>query len=152
MSPIWSYSLNITYLFYSISLLRPIGVSENQAIEEAIRQSLEQHAICNGPAEESQEELSETELTAQVKSHSANVVHGKAKAIVVSRLNLWKTALPYFKRKGFLENHGLLSVTFATFTEEEDAVDLGGPRREFFHLLLVAICKDSGTLASMYCE
>jgi hypothetical protein len=85
-----------------------------------------------------------------VKSHSLKVVHGNAKAIVVSRLNLWKTALPYFKRKGFLENYGLLSVTFATFTEEEDAVDMGGPRREFFHLLLVAICKDSGTLASMY--
>ena len=59
-----------------------------------------------------------------------------------------ETALPYFRRNGFLKNPGLICVTFATFTEEEDAVDLGGPRREFFHLLLVAICKDSGILTS----
>ena len=47
-----------------------------------------------------------------------------------------------------MKNLGLLSVTFATFAEEEDAVDLGGPRKEFFHLLLQAICKDSGLLTS----
>ena len=43
---------------------------------------------------------------------------------------------------------GMLRVTFATFEGEEDAVDHGGPRREFFHLLLGAISRDSGTLIS----
>ena len=128
---------------------RPIGVSENEAIEEAIRQSIEQHAANVETVDEEKPELSEAELIAKVKAHSQKVVHGDSKAIVVSRLNLWKTAVPYFKRQGFLKSPGLIRVTFATFTEEEDAVDLGGPRREFFHLLLVAICKDSGILTSM---
>lgn len=98
---------------------------------------------------EEKPELTEAELIEKVKTHSTQVVHGEPKAVVVSRLNLWKTAIPYFKRLGFLKNPGLIRVTFATFMEEEDAVDLGGPRREFFHLLLVAICKDSGILTSM---
>lgn len=36
----------------------------------------------------------------------------------------------------------MIHVTFANFEEEEDAIDLGGPRHEFLHLLLGAICKD----------
>ena len=98
---------------------------------------------------EEKSELTEAELMKKLKTHSTQVVHGEPKAVVVSRLNLWKTAVPYFKRLGFLKNAGLIRVTFATFMEEEGAVDLGGPRREFFHLLLVAICKDSGILTSM---
>jgi hypothetical protein len=43
----------------------------------------------------------------------------------------------------------MLRVTFATFEGQEDAVDHGGPRREFFHLLLGAMSKESGTLFSM---
>ena len=42
----------------------------------------------------------------------------------------------------------MLQVTFATFESEEDAVDLGGPRREFFHLLLGPIARESGTVIS----
>ena len=47
-----------------------------------------------------------------------------------------------------MDAKSLLEVTFTSFeAEEEDAIDLGGPRREFLHLLLGAICKDSKTLA-----
>lgn len=136
---------------FFICLFRPIGISESEAVEEAIRRSIEQVEQHSADIEEVQEEktaLTDTELTSKVKEHSDRVVCGPPKPIVVSRLNLWKTALPYFKRNGFMKNPGLLSVTFATFAEEEDAVDLGGPRREFFHLLLQAICKDSGLLTS----
>ncbi|XP_046856096.1 G2/M phase-specific E3 ubiquitin-protein ligase-like [Xenia sp. Carnegie-2017] len=55
----------------------------------------------------------------------------------------------YFRRKGFLSSAGILKVSFATFEEEEDAVDQGVPRREFFHLLLGAIARDSGIMCSM---
>ena len=75
---------------------------------------------------EDKPELTEAELTSEVKRHSAEVLHGESKKVVVSRLNLWKTAVPYFKRMAFLNNPALIHVTFATFTEE-DAVDLGGP-------------------------
>ena len=98
-------------LFY-----RPIGVSENEAVEEAIRQSIEQHAANVETLVEDKPELTEEELITKVKRHSMEVVHGEAKAVVVSRLNLWKTAVPYFKRVGFLNNPGLIRVTFATFT------------------------------------
>ncbi len=67
---------------------------------------------------------------------------------VVSRLRMWETAKAYYKRKSFMSKTGLLKVTFATDLEEEDAVDFGGPRREFSHLLLGAICNDSSTLIS----
>ena len=41
----------------------------------------------------------------------------------------------------------LLEVTSTSSeAEEEDAIDLGGPRREFLQLLLGPICKDSKTL------
>ncbi len=45
---------------------------------------------------------------------------------------------------------GLLKVTFTNSLEEDDAIDQGGPRREFFHLLLKDIVKESSTLTSMY--
>lgn len=137
-----------------IHIFRPVGISENEAVEEAIHQSIEQHTInTETVTEEGQSQLTEAELMLRLQQHAEEVVNkGNSRVVVVSRLNLWKTALPYFKRNGFLSNLGLLSVTFATFTEEEDAVDLGGPRREFFHLLLGAICRESGTITSMYLD
>ena len=87
-------------------------------------------------------------LISAVQEHAAKKIQGDPRSIVVSRMSIWQTAHPYFKRKGFLERSGMLKVTFATFEAEEDAVDQGGPRREFFHLLLGAIVRDSGTLNS----
>ncbi len=83
-----------------------------------------------------------------IKEYAANKIQGDPRNIVVSRISIWQTAQPYFKRKGFLNGCGMLNVTFATFEGEEDAVDHGGPRREFFHLLLGAIVRDSGSLSS----
>ncbi len=57
--------------------IRPIGISENEAVEEAIRQSLEKHATGRDQPEENQEELTDAELIAQVKSHCLKVVHVK---------------------------------------------------------------------------
>ena len=81
-----------------------------------------------------------------MKSHASSQISGEHRNIVVSRASIWTTALPYFKRKKFAGGKGLIHVTFANFEEEEDAIDLGGPRREFLHLLLGAICKDSKTV------
>ena len=50
-------------------------------------------------------------------------------------------------RGKFADAKSLLEVTFTSLeAEEEDAIDLEGPIREFLHLLLGAICKDSKTL------
>ena len=143
------YNNKLTVLLFK----RPIGIGEEEALNEAIRQSREQAELHAPMVPENTEtpDLPEVDLVQEVKRHSEKVVSGDSrKTVVVSRLNLWKTTMPYFKLRGFLENRGLIYVTFATFTEEEDAVDLGGPRREFFHLVLVAICKDSGLLTSKH--
>ena len=87
----------------------------------------------------------------RIKQFAEVKVHGPNRTIVVSQLSIWQTALPYFQKNGFLKGFGLLQVTFATFESEEDAVDLGGPRREFYHLLLGAIAKESGTFTSKIC-
>ena len=70
-----------------------------------------------------------------VREYESTNVCGDPRNIVVSRFSVWQTAQRYFKRKGFLNGTGMIQLTFATFKGEEDAVDLGGPRREFFHLL-----------------
>lgn len=59
---------------------------------------------------------------------------------------MWSTALLQFKRPKFAESCEMLYVTFASdeHDTEEDAADLGGPRREFFRLLVKAIFQDSG--------
>ncbi len=87
----------------------------------------------------------------RIKQFAEDKVHGPNRTIVVSRLSIWPTAFPYSLRNGFIKGSGLLQVTFATFESEEDAVDLGGPRREFFHLLLGAIARESGTVSSKIC-
>lgn len=84
-----------------------------------------------------------------IKDHARKVVEGEPRSVVVSRLSIWETAKPYFVRERFLQKKGILRVTFATFESQEDAIDHGGPRRKFFHLLLGAISKESATLFSM---
>ena len=72
-----------------------------------------------------------------MKKHASDQLNTSddPRCILVSRLRIWSTAKAFFKRSSFVRKKGLLHVTFATFAEEEDAVDLGGPRREFLHLL-----------------
>lgn len=58
---------------------------------------------------------------------------------------MWTTALRQFARRRFAESTDMLYVTFASDEDtNEDAEDLGGPRREFFRLLGKAVFKDSG--------
>lgn len=118
-------------------------------MQQAIQNSLNKHEHSEEPVEEEDPvAVSSENFMTLIKQHAANKVQGEHRSIVISRLSIWQTAQPYFKRRGFLKGSGMLQVTFATFESEEDAVDLGGPRREFFHLLLGAISKDSGSLVS----
>ena len=132
-------------------VIRPVGVDENAAVQQAIRNSLSMHVDVEdavGDAITDPEILTSDGFLNAVKEQAANKIQGDPRNIVVSRLSIWRTALPYFRRKGFLSSAGILKVSFATFEEEEDAVDQGGPRREFFHLLLGAIARDSGIMCS----
>ena len=131
----------------------PIGLTETEAFQKALFSSLEEHEDREDQLESCQlaveEDMSDDQYREKVKLHATQHVVGEARSIVVSRSSIWATALPYFKRKKFLQGGGIIQVTFATFEGEEDAEDLGSPRREFLHLLLGAICKDSKTICGM---
>ena len=132
-------------------IFRPFGFTEERAINQAIQLRLNVH----GGEEEallaqSDEEMSDDQFTELLKAHASSQISGPHRKMVVSRASIWETALPYFKRKKFADSKGLVAVTFATFEEEEDAIDLGGPRREFLHLLLGAVCNDSKTVIGTF--
>ena len=127
-------------------------MDENSAVQQAIDESIQQ--LGNTEEEEVKNEdpndLEDESVVILIKDHANKMVKGDPRSVVVSRLSIWETAKQYFLRQRFLQRNGLLRVTFATFEGQEDAVDNGGPRREFFHLLLGAMSKESGTLFSMF--
>lgn len=137
------------FFFY----FRPVGMDENIAVQQAINESIQLHEPVTGGATIEEEkgpgDLDDENFASLIKEYATTNVHGDTRSIVVSRLSIWETAKPYFARERFLQRPGILQVTFATFESQEDAVDMGGPRREFFHLLLGAMSKESGTLISM---
>ena len=131
-----------------------MGISETEAVNEAIAMSLSEFQDIDESERVNDDELLQTPTDAAMQNaviaHVGKVLTGDSRMIVVSRLRIWETAKAYFKRKSFMSKTGPLKVTFATGLEEEDAIDRGGPRREFLHLLLGAICNDSSTLTSMF--
>ncbi|MGH0134563.1 UNVERIFIED_CONTAM: hypothetical protein FKN15_023307 [Acipenser sinensis] len=90
--------------------------------------------------------MSKEEIIGVLKAHSERVIVPPARPIYISRSALWTTAFRQFSRPSFIKKHGMLYVTFACdeHGSQEDAADLGGPRREFFRLLVKAIFQDSG--------
>ena len=125
-------------------------MSETEAVNEAIAMSLSEFQDIDESERVNDDELLQTPTDAAMQNaviaHVGKVLTGDPRMIVVSRLRIWETAKASFKRKSFMSKTGPLKVTFATGLEEEDAIDHGGPRREFLHLLLGAICNDSSTL------
>ncbi|KAK0150726.1 Zinc finger MYM-type protein 1 [Merluccius polli] len=123
----------------------PIDIEEDEAIEEAIRRSLLEESVQSLQDSRFAESLSKEEMTGIVKAHSERVVTEAYRPIYISRGNVWTTALRQFSRRKFTQCTDLLYVTFASDEgTNEDGEDLGGPRREFFRLLVKAIFKESG--------
>ncbi|XP_031172194.2 G2/M phase-specific E3 ubiquitin-protein ligase-like isoform X1 [Sander lucioperca] len=128
---------------YNVAEFVPVYLEEDEALEEAIQRSLLEE--CVGPAVntlKSSEMLSKEEIAGLLQAHSERVITLGTRPIYISRANVWTTALRVFKRPSFAES----CDTFASDEHDavEDAADLGGPRREFFRLLVKAIFQDSG--------
>lgn len=124
-------------------------MDENDAVQQAIQNSLKQHGSLDDPVQQTvppQEHLDYDGFTSLIKEHAKSEVNEDFRNTTVSRLSVWQTAEPYYRRSRFLGSKGMLTVGFATFEEEEDAVDHGGPQREFFLLLIRGILRDSSTL------
>lgn len=72
----------------------PIYVDEEEAIAEAIRQSLSEEAGSSSLHDSRfARTLSKEEITGIVKAHSEKVITAAYKPIYISRRNLWSTAL-----------------------------------------------------------
>ncbi len=124
-------------------------MDENDAVQQAIQNSLEQHGSLDDAVQQTvphEDDLDYDAFKSLIKEHANSEVNEDFRNITVSRLSVWQTAEPYYRRSRFLASKGMLRVTFATFAEEEDAVDHSGPRREFFHLLIGGMLRDSSTL------
>ena len=133
----------------NLKYFRPTGLTEVEAIDEAIKESLQQHKDdYQQPGPVLCEDISEEELIEDIKNNVSQHVNGQPR----NRLSVWETAAPHFKKRKFADAKDLLEVTLTSFeAEEEDAIDLGGPRRKFLPLLLGAICKGSKTLTGADC-
>ncbi|CAJ1074951.1 uncharacterized protein LOC113053478, partial [Xyrichtys novacula] len=133
---------------YNVAEFIPFYLEEEEALEEAIQRSLIEDSA--GPSTvhtlRSSEKLSKEEIAGLLRAHSEKVITSGTRKIFISRANVWTTTLRQFKRPRFAESCDMLYVTFASDEHgcEEDAADLGGPRREFFRLLVKAIFQDSG--------
>ncbi|KAL7376812.1 hypothetical protein ABVT39_016296 [Epinephelus coioides] len=135
------------YIFYILlcGISSLIDAEEDDAIEEAIRRSLSEEPVQSFQDSRFAKTLSKEEIQGIIKAHSERVVTTAYRSIYISRRNVWQTALRQFSRQRFAESTDVLYVTFASDEDtSEDAEDLGGPRREFFRLLVKAIYKESG--------
>ena len=112
--------------------MRPVGLDENSAVQQAINESLQK--LGNEDEEvryEDPNDLEDESVVTIIREFASKVVQGDPREIVVSRLSIWETAKPYFLQQRLLQRNGILQVTFATFEGQEDAVDHGGPCRKF---------------------
>ena len=124
-------------------------MDKNNAVQQVIQNSLDHHGSLDDVVQEAvphQEDLDYNAFKSLIKEHANSEFNEDFRNITVSRLSVWQTAEPDYRRSRFLASKGMLRVSFATFAEEEDAIDHGGHRREFFHLLIGGILRDSGTL------
>jgi hypothetical protein len=89
-------------------------------------------------------ELSDVDLQAIITTTAETRVSGNVRPISVVRTQTWRTGRQAFLRKNFSMGAGMLRVTFlggeeasdASSLTDSEAIDTGGPRREFFRLLL----------------
>lgn len=82
-----------------------------------------------------------------IAEHSARVTTTTTtRPLIIQRAdNIWPAVERIWTKPYFLGRTGLIDVKFISDegSMEEDAVDLGGPRREFFRMLLHSIIKYS---------
>lgn len=89
------------------------------------------------------------EIHGVLAAFSELVVRGPLRRLVVSRSNVWHTTLNTWKLPIFANRSGKILVKFqGDNAVVEPSADDGGPRREFFRLLLQEIIKNSAVFAA----
>ena len=93
-------------------------------------------------------ELNDMDIVSKV-AEIRQRVKGPDRRISVVRTQPWYSARQCFSRPAFQNATGMLKVTFIGAEEtatDKEAYDLGGPRREFYRLLLNDAVHNSGLL------
>ena len=94
-------------------------------------------------------DLTEEEFEGILKAHQDSSVTGQIRRIVVQRRNVWRSASNFWKLPTVGCRSGLILCKFSgELDRAEPSADQGGPRREFFELLLPFIVRDSGLFSS----
>lgn len=105
-------------------------IDENELVRAAIARSLENQS-------NSTEDIELQQLIEAFQKETSH--HCETCSIVVLRKKLLKTCMRAVQERSF----EFTKMPCIVFTGE-DSVDLGGPRREFFRLLMQAVCKEFG--------
>lgn len=105
-------------------------IDENELVRAAIARSLENQS-------NSTEDIELQQLIEAFQKETAH--HCETCSIVVLRKKLLKTCMRAVQERSF-EFTKMPCIVFSG----EDSADLGGPRREFFRLLMQAVCKEFG--------
>ena len=105
-------------------------VDEDELVKAAIARSLDNQ----------QNKAEDIELLQLVDEFQKDVInYNETCSVVVLRKKLMQTCMRAVQEKNF----GFKKVPCVVFSGE-DSADLGGPRREFFRLLIQAVCKEFG--------
>ena len=93
--------------------------------------------------------LTPEELSGVLKAFASDNVKGPYRRIKVGRRQVWKTTESQWRLPSFRGRTGWILVKF-TGEElgDEPSADDGGPRREFFTLLMEAIAVNSGVFTT----
>lgn len=93
-------------------------------------------------------DLKREEIEGILKAHSETVT-GQLRRIVVQRKNVWRSAFNFWKLPTVAGCSGVILCKFSGELDcAEPSADRGGPRREFFELLLPSIVRDSGLFSA----
>lgn len=88
-----------------------------------------------------------------LSKYADRVVAGAARRMIVVRSsNIWPQATKIWSRSNFVGKSSVIKVTFVSDEGgmEEDALDHGGPRREFFRILKRSMAKNSKLFVGEY--
>lgn len=88
------------------------------------------------------------ELQGILAGFGSSVVKGPLRRVTISRSNVWRSAEQFWKLPTVQCRTGEILVKFQNDDVVEPSADLGGPRREFFRLLLEEIRLKSGCFST----
>lgn len=91
--------------------------------------------------------FSKDEMKQLLQTHAQKMIQGDRRLMFITRgsdVEVWNQVSEWWRGPGFRGKPSTIKVNFLSDEGiDEDAIDLGGPRREFFRILLRSIVTSS---------